>query len=123
MTDGVGESVPLNSLPSPREAGAEGDIRPFRCTACLSAGIVRSKDRRGRSVDDESLTPPFRSSLSFSIPHRNLRDFRGLSLFVRDGRYNTGARSKGKWCERRSRSSWTRVGTTGMTSRFPAGRP
>ena len=66
MFDGVGEYVPLNSLPSPRGAGPEGDVRPFDCTCCLSMGMDLSKERRGRSVEDESLTPPFRSSLSFS---------------------------------------------------------
>jgi hypothetical protein len=66
VIDGVGECVRPNRLPSPRGAGPEGDARPFDCTGRLSVGIVLSKDRRGRSVDDESLAPPFRSSLSFS---------------------------------------------------------
>lgn len=66
VIEGVGECVRLNSLPSPRGAGPEGDAGPFDCTGCLSVEIVLSKDWRGRSVDDESLTPPFRSSLSFS---------------------------------------------------------
>jgi hypothetical protein len=66
VIDVLRECVPLRGLPSPREAGPEGDARPFDCTGCLSVVIILSKDRRGRSVDDGSLTPPFRSSLSFS---------------------------------------------------------
>ena len=66
VIDGVGERVLLNTnLPSPRGAGPEGDARPFDCTDRLSVRVVLSKDRRGRSVDDKSLIPPFRSSLSF----------------------------------------------------------
>lgn len=67
VIDSVGECVLLNTdLTSPRGAGPEGDARPLNCGGCLSLGVVLSKDRRGRSVDDGSLIPPFRSSLSFS---------------------------------------------------------
>jgi len=67
VIDGVGECVALNTdLPSSRGAEPEGDARPFNSTGCLSVGVVLSKDRRGRSIDNESLIPPFRISRSFS---------------------------------------------------------
>jgi hypothetical protein len=76
--DGAGEFVVLNTdLPSPRGAGPEADARPFDCTGCLSVEAVWSKDRRRRSVEDESLTPPFSISLSFSGPSSKSTRFLG----------------------------------------------